>query len=237
MPQLNIYDNGGRSAMFPCDRLPNRCPICNIRMVPHEHTGVRVGTTLVNMFFQCSAMECRLCFICTYEREEVSLRNFLWRLRRSEPQRPVKPSIPDTIRTISPNFVEIYSQAMAAKNCNLPQLEGMGLRKALEFLIKDFVLRKEDDSVRISQIQRKRLSACIKEDISNPQLKNAAKRANWLGNDETHYTRIWEMHDVEDLKKLILVSVSVIDGILLTERYVNTMPEGQGKSNTKIKKR
>jgi hypothetical protein len=36
---------------------------------------------------------------------------------------------------VSPTFVEIYNQSLAAEAMRLSQLTGIGLRKALEFLV------------------------------------------------------------------------------------------------------
>lgn len=54
-------------------------------------------------------------------------------------------------------------------------------------------------------------------------MKEIAKRAAWLGNDETHYVRKWETKDVKDLKNLIEISIHWIDMELLTEQYQNDM--------------
>jgi hypothetical protein len=54
------------------------------------------------------------------------------------PWNPRKSEFPNNITEISPNFVDIYNQAIAAETHQLNQLVGIGLRKALEFLVKDF---------------------------------------------------------------------------------------------------
>jgi len=45
-----------------------------------------------------------------------------------------------------------------------------------------------------------------------------------LGNDETHYLRVWENHDIEDLKKLILLTLRWLEYALLSDQYFNEMP-------------
>ena len=54
-------------------------------------------------------------------------------------------------------------------------------------------------------------------------MKECAKRAAWLGNDETHYTRKWEDKDVKDLKLLVHLTVNWIDNVLLTQKYISEM--------------
>jgi hypothetical protein len=54
-----------------------------------------------------------------------------------------------------------------------------------------------------------------------------AERAAWLGNDETHYTRRWEAHDITHLKTLIRLTTIWIESELLTKQMKKQMPEGK----------
>ena len=58
-------------------------------------------------------------------------------------------------------------------------------------------------------------------------IKAVAKRAVWLGNDETHYVRKWEEKDVQDLKGLIRLTILWIEKVKETERLLAEMPEGR----------
>lgn len=51
-----------------------------------------------------------------------------------------------------------------------------------------------------------------------------AKRAVWLGNDETHYVRIWTEHDVKSLKMLIDLTIHWIDADALSDQFELIMP-------------
>ena len=53
--------------------------------------------------------------------------------------------------------------------------------------------------------------------INNPQLKIASSRATWLGNDQTHYEQKYTDKDIDDLKRLIELSVHWISMICLTD--------------------
>lgn len=59
-------------------------------------------------------------------------------LQKSEPISPSCKEFDSEIQEISPSFVKIYNQALAAEELNLSEIAGMGYRKSLEFLIKDF---------------------------------------------------------------------------------------------------
>lgn len=129
----------------------------------------------------------------------------------------------DIVYTISSEFTRIYNQAFYAEQMRLDQICGVGYRKALEFLIKDYLISKETDEQVIENIKKKFLSNCIQENVQNDNIKQVAKRAVWLGNDETHYVRQWEDKDVQYLKKLIDLTVRWIENEVETERVLQEM--------------
>lgn len=90
-----------------------------------------------------------------------------------------------TIKDISSNFVDSYEQAKKAENIGLKDICGVEYRKALEFLIKDYII-KNDPSLK-QTVENKLLEACITKHIHNYKIVDIAKRAVWLGNDQTHY--------------------------------------------------
>lgn len=51
-----------------------------------------------------------------------------------------------------------------------------------------------------------------------------AERASWLGNDETHYIRIWEDQSLSDLKKLIELTLHWIEMEELSKSFETKMP-------------
>lgn len=123
------------------------------------------------------------------------------------------------INEVSPNFVNIYNQALEAEHYKLDQIAGVGYRKALEFLIKDFLVLQFPDSA--EKIKKTSLGNCINNHIESPQLKIVASRASWLGNDQTHYIQDFKDKDIADLKKLITLSVHWITMIYLTNEAEN----------------
>jgi hypothetical protein len=128
------------------------------------------------------------------------------------------------VAAVSPTFVEVYTQALAAEGMGLNQITGIGLRKALEFLVKDFAVATKGDAEK-DAVFRKPLAGCIKDYIDDPSVQAVAKRAAWLGNDETHYLRKWEGRDIKDLKTLIRLTMNGMDNILLSKKFVEEMPE------------
>ena len=100
---------------------------------------------------------------------------------------PEKRTFSNIISELSPNFCEIYNQAYIAEQTNLMQICGTGYRKSLEFLIKDYLISTLPEDQH-EAIKNKFLNNCIRDNISNINIKTVASRAVWLGNDETHYT-------------------------------------------------
>ncbi|RZB31106.1 MAG: hypothetical protein AEth_00777 [Candidatus Argoarchaeum ethanivorans] len=128
---------------------------------------------------------------------------------------------------LSSTFVKIYGEAEFAEQENLMEICGVGYRKALEFLIKDYLVSIKPDEE--ENIKKKFLGQCIKEDIGNTNIKQIAEKATWLGNDETHYIKKWEDKDLGDLKKLINITVHYILMELQTKTYLSDMEDNKKK--------
>ncbi len=127
------------------------------------------------------------------------------------------------VQKTSAEFCATYNEAYRAEANGLTRVCGPGYRKALEFLIKDFLICKCPNHQ--EKIIKSRLGRCIDEYVDDERIKAAAKRAAWLGNDETHYYRRWSDKDVQDLKKLISMTVNWIDLVILSEEYQKSMPD------------
>ena len=130
----------------------------------------------------------------------------------------------NTINKISSDFVRIFNEAYSAEQMSLSNICGVGYRKALEFLVKDYV-SKDKPEEQIVAIRNKPLSKCIDEYVTDERIKLVSKRAVWLGNDETHYVRKWEGKDVHDLKGIIHLVLRWIEQEVETEALLNDMPE------------
>ena len=76
----------------------------------------------------------------------------------------------------------------------------MGYRKAIEYLVKDWAIQTNPaDDEKILGLW---LSGVINEYFSG-DLKEILERATWLGNDQTHYNKLFEEYNIEHLKELI----------------------------------
>jgi len=188
------------------------CPVCHTSIHPLflvARSLADVPFTTVDVAYQCTKETCRSIIIGRYRGTTASSAPF---------------ALSAEITGVSPTFVEVYNQAMAAEAMNLDQLVGMGLRKALEFLVKDFAISHATTDEEKKKIRKKQLGPCIEDHITDAAVRAAAKRATWLGNDETHYVRRWEDKDITDLKNLVRLTVNAVENAILMRQYEKEMP-------------
>lgn len=213
-----------RGGDFKVDSIPDTCPICHQGIEPIRRFGWLEEGNL-SLIYQCPKKECRLLFIARYFEPSIvgvpSLET-IYRLRAIEPWRGKRINFPQEIMKISVKFCKIYNQAREAEARGLKEICGAGYRRALEFLIKDYL--KKEGTEKPDIIEKTPLGDCIKT-IKSAELKDCAKRAAWLGNDETHYIRIWKGKDLEDLKNLIQLTVNWIHNEHLTRKIKEDMPD------------
>ncbi len=209
MSTVNVRNQGGTSVSV--SQNPIECPFCHTKIIPnylfiHEN----------KIFSSCPNETCKRYFILGLNRENKYV--------RIEPNaEPDSKMFSEIINSISPSFCSIYNQAYYAEQIGLNQICGVGFRKALEFLIKDYLISKETDSSIIDNIKNKFLNNCIQDDVQDSNIKEVAKRAVWLGNDETHYVRKWADKDVSNLKQLIDLTIRWIENEIETQRVLDEM--------------
>jgi hypothetical protein len=126
------------------------------------------------------------------------------------------------VQETSPGFCAIFSDASRAEQLGLTEVCGVGYRKALEFLIKDYLIRNRPSDAKV--IKSTPLGTCIENYVTDVNTKEVAKRAVWLGNDETHYDRRWINKDLSDLKTMINLVLHWIQAEHLTKEVLTSMP-------------
>lgn len=197
-------------------KLPDTCPICLFSISPTYILIYDKGPTTSELLCGCPRHECGALFFSEY-----SGGGNWFDLIRCYPYTKVTKDFPDEISELSPNFVTIFNQAHHAEQEGLDLICGVAYRKALEYLIKDYVIKMNPEGV--ETIQSMPLQQCVKKFITEPTIKNMAERAIWLGNDETHYLRKWESKDLQDLKNLIDLTIYFISMSLKALKYMQEM--------------
>lgn len=215
--KYSIYDEINNPVIKHFDLLPDTCPHCQKGIDPLFKYGY-VYNNSPQIAFQCPITTCKKLFI-SYFRHNSSSGYFYFTTSIPSPTSEVIFS--DEIENISPNFSIIYNQSQNSENQGFDQISGMGFRKALEFLIKDYA--KANNPEQEESIKKLYLKTVIETYIANDNIKTSAKLASWLGNDETHYVRRWEDMDIENLKDLINMTVLWIDLEEKTKLYKNKM--------------
>lgn len=189
------------------------CPICHHHITTNSITEfMLVKNHTHELAYQCNNPKCKHLFIIEFD----ALNNRFTEILGPKKTKPIE--FEDAIKNLSENFVKIYNQASEAESTGLDEISGIGYRKALEFLIKDYCIHKEPNKE--TEIKSNFLGKVLNEYlVEAPKLQSAAKKATWLGNDETHYVRKWEDKDISDLKKLIHIAVLHIEYEIELEKY------------------
>lgn len=202
------------------NHLPDTCPVCSFSISPTYILIYHKDIFRSELLCGCPRNECKSLFFAVYHGD-----NHNCYLVNCYPYSKVKKEFPQEVADLSPDFVAIFNQAHHAEQEKLDLICGVAYRKALEYLIKDYVLKMypEDDS----KIKSMPLQQCVQKFITEPSIKLMAERATWLGNDETHYVRKWEDKDLKDLKNLIDLTVYFISMSLKALRYQEEMVMGK----------
>lgn len=214
---MELHTLEGRFFIFD---LPNKCPFCHNAITPNVLSGHKYGSNL-DVLMHCPDKNCQKAFLGYYSVNSGSTGTQF--LKKTSQGSLIGRSFPKIINEISPSFIIIYNQAYIAEQQDLLEICGVGYRKALEFLIKDYtILNNETEK---EKIEKAFIGNVINQYVNDIRIKTVSKRAAWLGNDETHYIRKWEGKNLDDLKKLIDLTVHWIEMEVLTASFETEMPE------------
>lgn len=204
---------------------PTICPLCKHAIKPEE-LGVFQFKDDNDLWSICAVYLCKNCYkpFVAYHSCKIPVGSSRYesKLVYVEPQRFTEETFDGPIENLSPQFVKIYNQAFAAEAKGLDEIAGLGYRKAMEFLIKDFCIHMNpEDEVNIKSLP---LSKCINTYVKNEQIQTLATKAVWIGNDEAHYIRKQEDRDVSDMKNFIRAMVYFVGMVLITEDAASMSP-------------
>lgn len=215
---IDLYDS--ELTANACIEEESICPLCTKGISPQflfaavtkPKESSPYNITVIN---QCPV--CKKIFMSHYLVLKYSLHAFKFdidetELVRSEPQNYSDRKFRDSISKLSPRFTKIYNQAHFAETHGLDEISGIGYRKALEFLVKDFAISL--NPTKENKVKSSTLSKCIESYIPGEKIQTLAKAATWLGNDETHYVQKHAEYTLDDLKSFINATVAFIDSEL-----------------------
>ena len=211
---------------------PDICPICHHAIKPTElyHYDFKKFLNLYSITFFYLCESCRQSFLTFHninfgdpKKRALQGNYFSADFIYSAPERFIKKTFDEKLESISPQFCKIYNQALAAETYSLDEISGIGYRKALEFLIKDYAIHLHPEEE--LSISKQSLSQCIDNYLQDDRLKSLAKASAWIGNDETHYVRKHNDKDIKDLKTYINAVVYFIGMNLIVDEAESFLSE------------
>ncbi|MGX0331905.1 hypothetical protein [Staphylococcus cohnii] len=222
--EIRLLDTQGTTHGKYDVELPNYCPWCKSKISPIILSTTPFDTSNQNLPISLT-LQCPSCnkhFLQTYK-VGFNTGGFISELKmdNNKPMPETLFKYPSEIDEISAEFNNIITQSSNAEVLKYDHLAGIGYRKAIEFLVKDYLIKcKHKDESKISNQQ---LGQCISY-IDDTRINNLARAASWIGNDETHYVRKHVDKDVQDLKKFLhaltaLVSLEI--SISEANKFIN----------------
>jgi len=221
---------------FKVNKIQDFCPLCHTNIKP-VYRYAWVDNKGLQAVFECPNENCQKLFIAYYrlpatdEKDKLDIEYYF---SSSEPVRVKGKDFSETITNISSQFGGIYNEAQIAEKRRLMDICGAGYRRALEFLIKDYLINEK--KAEKEEIEHKRLLDCIDQYVDDSRIKECAKKSAWLGDDETHYYRKWEDKDLNDLKAIIDLTINWIESESLARKIIEEIPGRKKRKRRKKEK-
>ncbi|MEK7581127.1 MAG: hypothetical protein AAB512_02470 [Patescibacteria group bacterium] len=135
---VSYYNNIGQIQGAYVREYPDICPSCGKGISAVPAYGFK-GKWL-QVVFRCPIVDCSRLFIAHYGESDNNVVHFLLRTELL----PVveDEEFPASITKVSPKFKTIYNQSKKAEEGGLEEICGLGYRKSLEFLVKDYLISK-----------------------------------------------------------------------------------------------
>lgn len=224
MEKETISQFPGKMSFNVCYDEPEVCPICHFAIMPNhiEEEWYMDTHNYRHLAILYTCPHCFRPFITHFIDGDPFGPAMAPQLDYCAPEFYSVQQFDDGIENLSPSFVKIYNQALEAENRQLDEIAGIGYRKALEFLVKDYC--KHIHPEQGAEIEQFPLGKCISNYIENQSITTLASRAVWIGNDETHYTRKHQDRDISDMKKFIQAIVHYVGMELAVEDAASIPP-------------
>jgi len=210
---------------------PNICPHCHIVNNPNKHWQMQSKDTdnanILIAAWTCTNNKCQK-LIVTLHHAATGLYSFT-RFLNGLPKGPDWPKPIAELKNGNPKdtntpedsrFIKTYLQSLVSENMGLDEIAGMGYRKAIEYLVKDWAIKNVPaDKEKIKQLWLGQVISNYYDD----DLKDILERATWLGNDQAHYNKLFEEYEIADLKELIALIMVELDRQFKKNHYIETI--------------
>lgn len=219
-----IYSSTSSTSSVEID-LDEFCPNCGKpgSHILHKAVASKRFNNLENtvaIFLQCPRSECNKFHIQEFPFKKKSPESFIvlsigpkiintYRVK-------LENTLPTIVNNAFPSFKNIYEQSLEAESQGLDKIAGVGFRKSIEFLIKEYVIHQDPESE--EEVKAKFLGNVINENLSEfPKIQALARAAVWIGNDETHFVRVHDDKDIQDMKEFLTSAALFISAELKVE--------------------
>ena len=217
----------------------NHCPHCNLGIraeILYTHRVESDCTVYINALAKCPS--CGQVFWAKYDYEpylgSADYPQFFSQTVYYPKEYKCKP-FDKEITEISPDFVTQYNEAEKAETLELNSICGIGYRRALEYLIRDFAIKlvpeKKDEIFADNS-----LSNIIRNYLPDTpylhEVKEIALRAWWLGNDYAHYTQKHKDKGINDLKQCIDIAQNQVALYIRYDFQTKTIQNANKKNKT-----
>lgn len=185
---------------------PAQCPYCGLGCDPLilNHNLVSPFTSrpphFVFLVLQCTA--CKKLFTATYMVENAHSSLCCMTPEHSDVFSD------EQLENLSPRFIEMYNQALRAKDNGDLNLAAIGYRTALEILVKDYAINELHEPR--EKVVNKKLFPAISEYLPANTLIKAADVIRILGNDHTHYERKYPEFDFKLLQEYMDIFINLV---------------------------
>ncbi len=207
---------------------PNICPHCHVANEPRQlfKWFDNKENKLISTW-QCNFHQCGRIFVISHKEDNSSY--VIERALNGLPKGPIWPepilNLKDGKTLGSENeedskFIKTYLQSLEAESNGHDEIAGMGYRKAIEYLVKDWAIQSNPSEK--EKILSLWLSGIIKEFFTG-DLKDILERATWLGNDQTHYNKLFEEYNINHLKELIDLIMVELDREFKKRHYIENI--------------
>lgn len=189
--------NVGRTCTFYSTEI---CPYCNKAIYPE----IKVTNFSYNYNHASCIVSCPACseeFFIKFRRDETLI-TYTYDYYEVLPFPKPQINLPADFQDFFPEFYKIYTEAAKADCYNLLEICGMGYRKALEALVKQYATELFPEQA--EAIQNEMLMPTIKR-FASQKIITLATAATWLGNDHAHLVTKHPDYDLNALKSFINV--------------------------------
>lgn len=208
---------------------PDICPHCHVANQPgHQFHYFDNKSNKLFSVWNCHAKNCGKVFIT----EHIEDKHGIFRTSRFLNGLPKGPNWPIPIielkdgRTIqteeieNSKFIKTYLQSLEAEAMGFDEIAGMGFRKSIEYLVKDWAIHNNpNDKEKILGLW---MSKIINEYFTG-DVKEILDRATWLGNDQSHYNKLFEEFNINHLKELIDLIMVELDREFKKKHYIENI--------------